>query len=311
MKNRSTVAGFSSLIPIVGLLLLTSAPAFAGTVTLKRAFIEKFKNRATIDASLIVDHAHPHPNAPQADGDMHVAGRAQQQVGLPMVAEIMNAAAGSETAAVTAVHQDEGDNQPVAITGVWRLWFEHPSTSPQIQFQTVPPAQNTNPDHCFEIHPITRFAGIAIPNSFQFVPGFAAHDAASSFASYEKLTVTIKATSSAVTIASPKAGFNYVDFFIEFAGPPKPLDDAGAVALASVLPDAQGEPIVENVRVIFVPGTPPALRLAQHPPQQGDRWHVLGIPRVSLNAISAFVTAGGSSASARKLPYEMIIVGVE
>ncbi|PYX87351.1 MAG: hypothetical protein DMG67_19470, partial [Acidobacteria bacterium] len=138
-----------------------------------------------------------------------------------------------------------------------------------------------------------------------------AHDAANSFASYEKLTVTIKATATAVTIASPKAGFNYVDFFIEFAGPPKPLDDAGAVALANVLPDTQGEPIVENVRMIFVPGTPPALRLVQHPPQPGDRWHVLGIPRVSLNAISAFVTAGGSSASARKLPYEMIIVGVE
>ncbi|PYX90028.1 MAG: hypothetical protein DMG67_13715, partial [Acidobacteria bacterium] len=123
MKNSSTVARFSSL-SILGLLLLTSAPIFAGTVTLKRAFIEKFKNRATIDASLIVDHAHPHPNPAKADGDMHVAGRAQQQVGLPMVAEIMNAAAGSETAAVTAVHQDEGDNQPVAITGVWRLWFE-------------------------------------------------------------------------------------------------------------------------------------------------------------------------------------------
>lgn len=318
MKKHSIIrrlgCGIASpgfLFPVMGIILAVATPAFCGTVTLKKAFIEKFKNRATIDASFIIDHAHAHPNPPQKDGDMHVAGRAQQQVGLPMVAEVMNAAASGEAAVVTSVHQDEGDNQAVPISGVWRLWFEHPSTAPQIQFQTVPPAQNTNPDHCFEIHPITKFGGIAIPGSFKFVPGFAAHDATSSFDSYENLTVTVKASSSGVTIASPKAGFNYVDFYIEFAGPPKPLDDGGAVVLANVLAESQGEPIVENVRMIFVPATPPALRLQQHPPGNGDVWHVLGIPRVSLNAISAFVNAGGTSASSRKLPYEMIIVGVE
>lgn len=301
----------SLLVLLVAWAVFTGLPIYAsaGSVTLKRAFIEKFKNRATIDASLIVDHAHPKPNPPAADGDMHVAGRAQKEVGLPMVAEIMNAAAPAEATAVKTVHQDEGDNQAVAITGVWRLWFEHPSSSPQIQFATVPPAQNTNPDHCFEIHPITKFAGNAIPNSFQFVPGFAAHDAKTAFDSYEKLTVTIKATASAVSLNSPKAAYNYVDFFIQFTGKAAPLDDGGAVALANVMPDAQGEPLVENLRMIFVPGTPPALKLQQSKP--GDVWHVLGIPRVSLNAISTFLSKGSLNTTGQKLPYEMIIVGVK
>jgi len=292
------------------LTVLVAAPVAlqAGTVTLKKAFIEKYKNRATIDASFIVDHAHPHPNAAKKDGDMHVAGRAQKEVGLPMVAEVMNAAA--QTSAVKDIHADEGDNKPVTVSGVWRFWFEHPSAAPQVQFDPVPPAANTNPDHCFEIHPITKFDDVAVPNSFQFVPGFAPKDAKAAFASYEKLTVALKVSSTAVTINSQKAGFNYTDFFIEFKGSAKPLDDGGMVVLADVLEESQGEPIVENIRMIFVPGTPPAVKLKAHPPAEGDEWHVLGIPRVSLEAISTWVKAGGGDAGKRKLPYEMVIVGV-
>ena len=293
------------------LVLGTPSAAWAGSVTLKRAFIDKYKNRATIDASFIVDHAHPHPNPPQKDGDMHVAGRAQKDVGLPMVAEVMNAAQKAQGIAVTDIHTDENGKTVVPISGVWRFWFEHPSTAPQIQFATVPPAQNTNPDHCFEIHPITKFDGKDVLNSFQFVPGFDAHAAKASFDSYEKLTVSLKWTSSAVTITSPKAGFNYVDFFIEFVGTPQPLDDGGMVALANVLEEEGGEPLVENIRMIFVGGTPPAAQLKNQPPAENDVWHVLGIPRVSLEAISTFISQGGSSATKRKLPYEMIIVGVK
>lgn len=293
------------------LVLGTASAARAGSVTLKRAFVEKYKNRATIDASFIVDHAHPHPNPPQKDGDMHVAGRAAQEVGLPMVAEVMNAAQKGQGTAVTDIHADENGKTVVPISGVWRFWFEHPSTAPQIQFAAVPPAKNTNPDHCFEIHPITKFAGVAVLDSFQFVPGFDAHAAKDSFDSYEKLTVSLKWTSSAVTITSPKAGFNYVDFFIQFVGTPQPLDDGGMVALANVLEEENGEPLVENIRMIFVGDTPPAAQLQDTPPADGDVWHVLGIPRVSLEAISTFINQGGSSATKRKLPYEMIIVGVK
>jgi hypothetical protein len=293
------------------LVLGTGSTAMAGSVTLKKAFIEKYKNRATIDASFVVDHAHPRPNPPQKDGDMHVAGRAQKEVGLPMVAEVMNAAQKGQGPAVTDIHADENGQTVVPISGVWRFWFEHPSTAPQIQFATVPPAKNTNPDHCFEIHPITKFDGKDVLDSFQFVPGFDAHPAKASFDSYEKLTISLKVSASAVTINSPKAGFNYADFFIEFVGKPQPLDDGGMVALANVLEEEKGDPLVENVRMIFVPGTPPADQMQSDPPSEGDTWHVLGIPRVSLEAVSAWISKGGGNISNRKLPYEMIIVGVK
>jgi hypothetical protein len=35
------------------------------------------------------------------------------------------------------------------------------------------------------------------------------------------------------------------------------------------------------------------------------------IPRVNLNAVWTFVTAAGTNAATRKLPYEMIIVAVK
>jgi hypothetical protein len=59
---------------IAPLLLALPLGAQNNTVVLKRAFVEKYKDRATIDASFFVDHAHKKPNLPKADGDMHVAG---------------------------------------------------------------------------------------------------------------------------------------------------------------------------------------------------------------------------------------------
>lgn len=291
-------------------VLASASITLAGTVALKRAFIEKYKNRATIDASFVVDHAHPKPNPAKKDGDMHVAGRSQA-VGLPMVAELMNAAAKMQTAAVNHIHADEGTYKAVPVSGAWRFWFEHPSAEPQIQGADVSPAQNTNPDHCFEIHPITRFDGIGVPDSFQFVPGFSPYDADKAFGAYEKLTVSLQISSSAVTITSPKAGYNYTHFFLEFIGNPKQLDDGGMAVMGNVLAEAEGEPVATNVRMIFVPGTLPAQKLQGEEPKEGDVWHVLGIPRVNLEAISSWLKGGGGSVTRRKLPYEIIIVGVQ
>lgn len=61
-----------------------------------------------------------------------------------------------------------------------------------------------------------------------------------------------------------------------------------------------------SVRLIFIAGSPPATELAN----AGDSatLELLALPRVDLNAISAFIEAGGSGTVTRKLPYEMIVV---
>ena len=294
---------------LIGLLLLAlPLAAQNNTVVLKRAFVEQYKDRATIDASFFVDHAHKQPNAPAADGDMHLAGRAQNEIGLPMVAEVMNAAQPGEAAAVTEIHSVEGNNTQLPITGVWRFWFEHPAKQ-QIQFANVPVPGNTDPPHSFEVHPITKFDKNDVTGAFQPVAGFQPYDAATAFGGYEKLKVTVSATSSAVSISASKAVYNYAEFEMTLAGSPKMLADGGYAVLANVDGKAD-ESIASNIRMIFVPGTPPLQQLLSRKLGDGDTMHVIGIPRINLNAISAFVNASGGQTLSRKLPYEMIIVAV-
>ena len=298
------------------LLALSAATARAGTVIFKRAWVDKYRNRATVVATFFVDKAHAKPNAPVKDGDMHIAGRADEDVGLPMVAEIMNAGLAPQSVAVKDVHARENDKQPVTVTGAWRVWFEHPAADPQVQFDTVDPATTTNPDHCFEIHPIASFGNVTVgATSFIPVDGYQPYDAQTAFGAYEKLTFTLQVQDDAVALTAPKAGHNYTHFFLSFLAKPQPLTDpdelGGYIALADVFQDANADrPEVEKVRMIFVPGTKPAQWVKDNDPGEGVVAHVLGIPRVNLDGIASFLDAGGSGTVRRKLPYEMIVVGI-
>jgi hypothetical protein len=292
--------------------LLTAASGLnAQTLILQRSFIEKYKNRATIDATFIVDHAHHKPNKPESDGDLHASGRSET-VGLPMVAEIMNAADATQRNVLQAIHENEGNGAATPISGAWRIWFEHPSTEPQVQFDEVPPAGNTNPDHCFEIHPITQYSGNSILSSLHDIPGYTPKDAEKAFGNYEKLSAKFQIDNQTVMITSKKVGYNYVSFIAEIAGKRETLDNNGTdapdgeVLLANVMNNAGDEVLVENVRLILIAGTQPAGEVAKAP--QGATLQFLALPRVDLNAISAFIEAGGSGTLVRKLPYEMIVV---
>ena len=81
---------FSGCI-VLGLLVLWGTPAQATIeITLKNDFIERYKHRATIEVDFLIVHAKARPNSPSKDGDLHVAGLADE-IGLAVVAEIMNA----------------------------------------------------------------------------------------------------------------------------------------------------------------------------------------------------------------------------
>jgi len=289
-------------------LIAASSWAQNNTVVLKRAFVEKYKDRATIDATFLVDHAHKTPNKPAADGDEHVAGRAQKDVGLPMVAEIMNAALQGQGEALAEVHQVEGKNQQVTVTGAWRFWFEHPAKN-QVQFAPVPVPANTNPDHSFEIHPITNFDGHDVAGSLVPVKGFTPHEGVKAFTAYEKLKTTVSGNASAVSISATKGEFNYTQFEITLSGKPKKLTDGGYVVLADVSGEGDA-PVASGIRMIFVPGSPALKHLLDEKLSTGDQLEVIGIPRVNLNAISKTVQANRGKTITGKLPYEMIIVAV-
>jgi hypothetical protein len=294
----------------IGLLILLVLPVVARSqieITLKNSFIEKQKNRATIDATFTVDKAHKHPNPGSKDGDLHIAGRAPE-IGLAIVAEIMNAK--DEDTAVALIHSVEGKNTPIKLSGVWRLWCEHGGESKQVQGAKLAPFDTTNPDHVFEIHPITSLNGESIVESLKPINGFQPKDAETAFISYEnkKSQIIANAQKKTTTIITSMAGFNYVEFRIELNDDPAAVAD-GTMVFAKVM-DLNEEILVQNRRMVFVKGTAPEAAVKSL--KKGDQLHVLGVPRIDL-ALVSFRTKHAKDKPGIlnwNLPYEMLIVGV-
>jgi hypothetical protein len=301
--------GGKSLLLGTGVLLLLVLPviSFADVrITLNNTFIEKYKNRATIDATYTVDMAHKKPNLPTNDGDLHIAGRAPE-IGLPTVAEIMNAA--SQQQAVDLIHSAEGTGNPVKVSGAWRLWSEHGGTSDQVQGKALQPFDTTNPPHVFEIHPVTRIQDLNLAGSLKPIEGYSPKDAHDAFTNYENKRCKVIPGTKTTTIITPMAGYNYVEFLMEIQDD-KQLELAdGRIVAASVL-ESEGELLVQACRMIFIKDTPPEEAVIGL--KKGDRLHVLGIPRIDLSNISWRIKNYKTKPDVLTcdLPYEIIIVGV-
>lgn len=289
------------------LLGLFTGSLFANIeITLKNEFIEQFKDKATIDVSFVVDKAHKRPNPATKDGDLHVAGRADE-VGLAIVAEIMNAK--SQQAAMDAIHKAEGKNTPIPLTGVWRIWCEHGGDVQQIQGQPLEPFDTTNPPHVFEIHPITRLNSTSIIGSMKPIVGYKPKDAESAFLKYESLKSHIAVGQGTTSLTTTMAGFNYVEFMavpLKDQSPETLPDGTAVMASARTL---EGEVLVHKRRMIFVKDSPE--EKAFKALKTGEGMHVLGVPRISLKLLSFRVAHHTENEQMLDwgLPYEIAIVG--
>jgi hypothetical protein len=302
---------------LIALLVTTPLGVRADiTVALTKGFVKKYKDKATIPTTFRVDKHHNAPNpigGGSDDGDIHIAGR-DSVVLLPMVAEIINGKREKDT--FDFLMQTTA-GQAIPITGVWRLWFEHPGSEDQIQGQTVPVPATTNPDHIFEFHPVTKFGTFDCLDSFLPIADqskeFRGYPADKAFATYEARPGTITQSNTAIMILSNKAGINYADFEMRLTGKPKDVGD-GYIVLANVFNAGaadNADPLTQEPRrMIFVKGSKPADKIATM--NKGDKLHVLGIPRVNLNEVYAIATGmqGHDEYSEGGLPYEMIIVAI-
>ena len=307
------------ILSMVVLLVAVPLTTYADiTISLTRGFVKKNKDRATISTTFEVNKFHKKPNrigTGSQDGDIHIAGR-DTVVQLPMVAEILNGKLENDTLNFL-LGMDEGDSVP--LIGVWRLWFEHPGTEDQIQGASVPEPDDTNPDHVFEFHPVTKFGTFDCRDSLLPIidaekeKEFRGHSAEKAFASYEQRPGTITKTTNGIMITSNKAAFNYVEFQMKLTGNPKAVDD-GFIVLANVFnanASDEEDPLTEQPRrMIFVKGSPPGDIIVTM--SKGDTLHVLGIPRVNLNEVLAIADGlpGHDEYAFGGLPYEIIIVAV-
>jgi hypothetical protein len=293
---------FSLLLAYATLLPLA---AYADIeITLKNSFIEKFKNRVTIDASFTVDKAHPKPNPANKDGDLHAAGRAPE-IGLPAVAEVMNAR--FQQPALDLIHQAESSGEPLQVRGVWRLWCEHGGDITFKQGDPLQPFNTTNPDHVFEVHPLLKVGDQELADSLEPIDGFTYKDAEQAFRSYENLKSHITVGASTTTITTTMAGFNYVEFAIQLNEDPTHAVDDGLTVKAAIL-DLEGELLVRERRMVFAAGTQPFERVKGL--HKGDTLHVVGIPRIDLSLLSFRASHAQQKPGILdwSLPYEMVVV---
>jgi hypothetical protein len=281
-------------------------------ITLKNTFIEKYKNRATLTTPFRVIAYTTHP--PPEDGDTHVAGLGED-VGLACVAEIMNWK--FFQGAVTAVKAKKASGETVQVTGAWRLWCEHPdavpeTAGPQVQDDVIPDFNTSNPNHVFEIHPISRFGDIPLEDSFEPIDGYSPKDAVKAFQIYESLPCRIvpDPANQTTTLFTPKVGYNYVKFMLKVEDEQQFITVDGRIVRCSVLA-LDGTPIVENRRMIFVKGTPPEQAIRTK--TKGDTLRVLGIPRIDLALVSYRTRVADTKPEALdwSLPYELIVVALE
>jgi hypothetical protein len=261
------------------------------SIHLRKTFIDSFKNKLTIDASYGIYYAHKQPNAASKDGDLHFSGW-DNKIGLPVVAEVMNAK--EQTEAVNYIHQNEGKGEPqnkVKLSGVWRLWCEHPGDNEDfIQGATNIPIENTNPPHVFEIHPATKIGNIDLLNSLHDIKGFTYKQTEDAFSRYSNLRCKLAKKGKFVSIETNGIGYNYVEFWLKLNNNSKQVVNDGLFVLCSIYSekpeeDEEGGDLVSHkFRVGFVKGSDVYNKVKDM--KKGEFLHVAGIPRFNLNLVS-------------------------
>src|SRR5262249_35617206 len=168
-------------------------------IELDNNFIKKYENRATITSEFTITGV-SRVHTPKNDGEVHIGGWSAE-AGLPGVAEGMNAA-NTGKKPLAAFRKAWLAKQKGPATGAWRLWGEHPGTAAQVQAIGTEPSfplhgeAPSNPDHVFEIHPVTTVKVGATEtdakDAISKTAGHTPHEAEKAFVlGYEKLTCKI------------------------------------------------------------------------------------------------------------------------
>jgi hypothetical protein len=279
-------------------------------VSLTKNFVRKYADRATITTDFRVDvSSRIHPQ--KDDGDIHIAGTSNE-IGLPAVAEIMNAAE-EKNDAVKRLKQIEGTGQTLALGGAWRIWPEH-GGEPEKQGETVDPLDSSGVAHVFEIHPVTSIDGRSITATWHPIDNYRYKDPETAFNAYERTHSHISVSATRVTITTDVVTYNYPRFLIQLTTTPKEFAAGDGYWAYAKIFSADRDLLVTKRRIIFVKGTPAAATaLNKH---KGDYLDVVGIPRINLRLIQWRIeNYNKPDWKAKKpldwnLPYELVIAAV-
>lgn len=274
------------------------------TIQLRKSFVERYRNRVTVDSALRVEG--PIEELPSfLDGDLHFEGPARE-AGFPCVAEIANAASHKE--AVDLVRRAARTRSRLSVSGVWRLWVEHGVNAVQTPGEPQPEYTTANPKHVFEIHPVTRIDSVDLLDSLKPVKDYEPGEARRTFGSYEKTSSALRVGRWTVSIITKPGLYNDVEFLMQLVDEkPRVVADGRFVTASAMALD--GSVVARRVRMVFVKGSEAEKAVTLLKP--GERLHVVGLPRLNLEEIwRRMRTAAKTRLLLGSLPYEIVVYGV-
>lgn len=308
---------------LLTLLLLSLSVCSQSAITLRRTFIDSFKNIITINSSYDVWFTHHKAKPEKDDGDIHCSGY-DKKIGMPVVAEIMNAKEEQSAIDILITHEGKGavNNSKIGITGVWRLWPEHMGSGvPFFQGMKLTKAKikskTTNPDHVFEIHPMIKIENIDLISSLRNIgPDYEPFESRYVFDKLKKKAFTITSAKKTITFQTSQVGYNYINLWIRIDSLWE-VDD-GAFAYCTIL-DSGFDPAADQVddktvskktRIAFVKDSGPYNQAIQK--GVGGFMHILGTPRINLAILSwrEWASKKRPEVLNRKLPFEIIADGL-
>ncbi len=304
------------------ILFITFASCYSQSITLRKSFVDSFQYRATIDCNYDVWYTHHSAKPAADDGDIHFSGY-DKRIGLPSVAEILNAKEQRPAIDTIIAHEGKGktNNTLLQMTGVWRLWPEHMGsgvnfvqgmklTKAKIQSKT------TNPDHVFEIHPMVSIEDINLISSFKNIEGYEPYDWRYVYGKFRQKSFTISSTTKNVKMVTSQIGYNYIDLWVRIDSLPE-IED-GAYAYCRTF-DSDFDPendninaktVTEKTRIVLVKDSE-AYTEAQDK-GVGGFMHILGTPRINLSLVSWRVSVSNSRPEVLtwRFPFEIIADGI-
>ena len=145
---------FAFLLALPGYIL-------AAELDLRESLLQAHRDRVTATITAQIDHLGARAHPLEEDCDLHVPLRSQD-IRVPLLGEVKNACSGKPAGTSLAfwsqrIAQEIGTG-PVSVTGVFRIWLEHPPPGNQVQSEAapLPPYPHSNPDHQVELHPLLQ-----------------------------------------------------------------------------------------------------------------------------------------------------------
>ena len=149
----------------LGLGLFAPGYVLGAELHLRESLLQAQRDRVIVTITAEIDQLGERAHPLEEDCDLHVPLRSPD-IRVPLLAELKNACsekpAGMPLSYWSQQIAQEAGVGPVRVTGVFRVWLEHPPPGNQVQSEAAPlPAYpHSNPDHQVELHPLLQIASL-------------------------------------------------------------------------------------------------------------------------------------------------------